>query len=413
MTSRKRLNTSASPTDVSPRAGLSSSSNGGGPGAKSSRSGKPRATRKKRRQHILETLEARQLLAGPQLIGIQPNQGDLIVAGSVRDTAPNVLTFRFDQNQTIDTNTFEGIRVTRAGIDGLLGTADDVRITPGLVTLGDNAPNEVVVRFADALPDDKYKAEVFGFDDPGLGITALRNVGGEIFRAGNAGQRVNVTNFELRLGSLIESVVPQPVVRLADGSLVQNRNEVVVYFNEDPLFVEDTGAVGTVQVGAQRIDVTANLTDRSFDNTEIRFVPSSSASGATATYNKTGRTLTVVYRTGSTFTTVATAINNLTEFGATISAGNPNAVFNVNKIALPFVCLVFGLIGSALGLRPQNTNKATGFGICVFLIFSYYLLSFMSESMGIWGIVTPLMAAWLPNILGLLAGSWMLVQSAK
>lgn len=84
-----------------------------------------------------------------------------------------------------------------------------------------------------------------------------------------------------------------------------------------------------------------------------------------------------------------------------------------SKIALPFVCLVFGLIGSALGLRPQNTNKATGFGICVFLIFSYYLLSFMSESMGIWGIVTPLMAAWLPNILGLLAGSWMLVQSAK
>ena len=40
-----------------------------------------------------------------------------------------------------------------------------------------------------------------------------------------------------------------------------------------------------------------------------------------------------------------------------------------SKISLPFVCLVFGLIGSALGLRPQNTSKATGFGICVALIF--------------------------------------------
>lgn len=84
-----------------------------------------------------------------------------------------------------------------------------------------------------------------------------------------------------------------------------------------------------------------------------------------------------------------------------------------SKISLPFVCLVFGLIGSALGLRPQNTNKATGFGICVVLIFSYYLLSFVTESMGIWGIITPVMAAWSPNILGLLAGTWLLVQSSK
>ena len=84
-----------------------------------------------------------------------------------------------------------------------------------------------------------------------------------------------------------------------------------------------------------------------------------------------------------------------------------------SKISLPFVCLVFGLIGSALGLRPQNTSKATGFGICVALIFSYYLLSFICESMGIWGVVTPLMAAWIPNLLGLFAGGWLLVQSAK
>jgi lipopolysaccharide export system permease protein len=83
------------------------------------------------------------------------------------------------------------------------------------------------------------------------------------------------------------------------------------------------------------------------------------------------------------------------------------------KIALPFVCLVFGLIGSALGLRPQNTNKATSFGICVGLIFSYYLLSFMTSSLGIWGVLSPLMAAWLPNLLGLAAGSVLLFQSAR
>jgi lipopolysaccharide export system permease protein len=83
------------------------------------------------------------------------------------------------------------------------------------------------------------------------------------------------------------------------------------------------------------------------------------------------------------------------------------------KMALPFVCVVFGLIGAALGLQPQNTSKATSFGICVGLIFSYYLLSFITSSMGIWGILSPFMAAWLPNFLGLSAGGFLLVQSAR
>lgn len=82
------------------------------------------------------------------------------------------------------------------------------------------------------------------------------------------------------------------------------------------------------------------------------------------------------------------------------------------KIALPFVCIVFALIGASMGVRPQNTNRATSFGICVVLIFSYYLLSFISSSFGVWGVLTPLMAAWLPNTLGLIAGILLLVRSA-
>src|SRR5210317_1435264 len=99
-------------------------------------------SRQRKRQRLLETLEARQLLAGPQLIGIQPNEGDRIVNGSVLDIAPRALTLRFDQDQEIDPNTFSGIRVTRAGDDGELGSSDDIRINAGLVTLGDTATNE-------------------------------------------------------------------------------------------------------------------------------------------------------------------------------------------------------------------------------------------------------------------------------
>ncbi len=241
MTSRKRKNFTKF---------LSKSVSGRKTGSSNTGSTKSGAFSRMRRRHLLETLESRQLLAGPQLIGVQPNEGDLIVDGSVRDTAPRVLTLRFDEDQVIKTTqvgntaTVEGIRITRAGADGNLGTGDDVTINPGLVTLADNASNEVVIRFADQLVDDKYRLEVFGFDDASRSIVGLRNEDEEFLVSRTPGERSEVVNFELKLGALIEAVVPQPVVRNADGSLTQNRNEIVVYFNEDPLFVEDDPTTG-------------------------------------------------------------------------------------------------------------------------------------------------------------------------
>ena len=234
MTTRKRNKSSHSDVDVSRRSR--------GP-ASSTRRGDQRR-RVLRRQHLLETLESRQLLAGPQLIGIQPNEGELIVDGTVRDTAPRSLTFRFDEDQQIAPNTFDAIRLTRSGPDGVFDSGDDVRITPGSVSLGETATNEVVVRFAEALPDDRYRIDVFGFDDPGRNIIALRNLDGEVLVPRGLRPASERVEFDLRLGAQIEAIVPQPVVRLGDGVLEQRRNEIVVYFNEDPLFVENDPVTG-------------------------------------------------------------------------------------------------------------------------------------------------------------------------
>ncbi len=241
MTSRQR-NSSSSPASTTPPA---SSVQPARPRRSNREDRRSRVTRQRRRRHLLETLEARQLLAGPELIGIQPNEGELIDNGSVRQVAPRVLTFRFDQDQQIDANTLDAIQLTRSGRDGLFGTSDDVRISPGLVTLGDPNENEVVVRFADSLPDDNYRINIYGYDDPNATpqpIVGLRNIQGELIQPSTVGERVERVDFRLDLGALIEAVVPQPVIRNADGSLTQNRDEIVVYFNEDPLFVEDDAA---------------------------------------------------------------------------------------------------------------------------------------------------------------------------
>jgi lipopolysaccharide export system permease protein len=95
-------------------------------------------------------------------------------------------------------------------------------------------------------------------------------------------------------------------------------------------------------------------------------------------------------------------------------SGNPDKVRKLKvriqeKIALPFVCLIFAILGSAIGVRPQNTGKATSFGICVLIVFFYYLFAFISSSFGIGGFLSPFWSAWLPNFVGLTASILLLV----
>ncbi len=84
------------------------------------------------------------------------------------------------------------------------------------------------------------------------------------------------------------------------------------------------------------------------------------------------------------------------------------------KFAFPAICLVFGLIGSSLGVRPHNrTSRSQGFGISVLLIFGYYLMAFIFSSLGISGTLPPLLAAWSPVLVGLAGGLVLLRQASR
>ena len=83
------------------------------------------------------------------------------------------------------------------------------------------------------------------------------------------------------------------------------------------------------------------------------------------------------------------------------------------KIALPFTCLAFALIGTVIGIKPQNASRGMSFGICVLLIFFYYLFSFISSSLGVKGVFSPFIASWLPNFVILGAAIVMLISSRE
>ncbi|MEX2558821.1 MAG: hypothetical protein WD403_02850, partial [Pirellulales bacterium] len=194
-----------------------------------------RARAAARRELVLERFEDRLLLAGPQLISIVPNDGDVLLAGQTRHTAPQELTFRFDEGQVIDAATLAGIQIVRAGADRALGTSDDVHVLPGFRGIGDR-PSEVVFRFAETLPDDLYRITI-----QSSGPNALFNipevadppVPPEPFDP--LGPVQVPLDFRLDLAPQVLAVVPQPITRNSSGALQQAANQIDVYFNDDDL----------------------------------------------------------------------------------------------------------------------------------------------------------------------------------
>jgi lipopolysaccharide export system permease protein len=81
------------------------------------------------------------------------------------------------------------------------------------------------------------------------------------------------------------------------------------------------------------------------------------------------------------------------------------------KMAFPFICVVFGLVGSTLGISPQQVGRAKSFGMSVAIVFCYYLLAFIFGGFSIAGIIPPWMAGWLPIFCGMAVGGRLLFLS--
>ncbi|MGJ3247587.1 MAG: LptF/LptG family permease [Elainellaceae cyanobacterium] len=83
------------------------------------------------------------------------------------------------------------------------------------------------------------------------------------------------------------------------------------------------------------------------------------------------------------------------------------------KYALPFACVVFGIVGSALGCRLRRTGRATSFAISIVIIFSYYLLYSICSALAHSDVLTPIVSAWLPNLFGFGMGALLLVRASQ
>jgi len=83
------------------------------------------------------------------------------------------------------------------------------------------------------------------------------------------------------------------------------------------------------------------------------------------------------------------------------------------KFALPFVCLVFIVLGIPLGISTRKGGRTSGFTISLVIILIYYVLITAGEKWAMEGKISPFLGMWGPNFLFLLAGAYLFARSSK
>jgi lipopolysaccharide export system permease protein len=69
------------------------------------------------------------------------------------------------------------------------------------------------------------------------------------------------------------------------------------------------------------------------------------------------------------------------------------------KIAIPFACLAFTLVGISIGTALKVKGSSISFLISIFIILIYYFLLIFGEILSEKGNLTPWLGMWLPNII--------------
>jgi len=83
------------------------------------------------------------------------------------------------------------------------------------------------------------------------------------------------------------------------------------------------------------------------------------------------------------------------------------------RLALPWACLGFALLGIPLGIQRQRSSRGIGMGLSLLVIFVYYVILHTLTLVGERGVAPPALMAWTPNILLYLVGLGMLLRASQ
>src|SRR5438132_4842057 len=83
------------------------------------------------------------------------------------------------------------------------------------------------------------------------------------------------------------------------------------------------------------------------------------------------------------------------------------------KFAIPCACLVFGVLGLPLGITNRRGGKSSGFSLSVVIVLVYYIMLNNGEQLAVTGKIQPWIAMWMPNLLLLALGIYLLGRANR
>ena len=90
------------------------------------------------------------------------------------------------------------------------------------------------------------------------------------------------------------------------------------------------------------------------------------------------------------------------------------AKVEMNKMfAIPFACIVFGILGLPLGITNRRGGKSSGFSLSIAIILIYYVMINNGEHLADTGKIGPAVAMWTPNVVLLAIGIYLLIRANR
>ena len=83
------------------------------------------------------------------------------------------------------------------------------------------------------------------------------------------------------------------------------------------------------------------------------------------------------------------------------------------RFTIPMASFVFAMIGAPLGLQPHRTSSSIGLGLSIIIIFAYYIVMTVCSALGQGGAIHPMIASWIPNFLGIIAGIILIRKASR
>jgi lipopolysaccharide export system permease protein len=83
------------------------------------------------------------------------------------------------------------------------------------------------------------------------------------------------------------------------------------------------------------------------------------------------------------------------------------------KVAAAVSCIIFALIAFPLSLRPHRSGPGMGIGLSFIVLVAYFLIYIPAQTVSEGPLLSPVLAAWLPNLVVGCAGAVLLARAAR